>query len=148
MPSGIYERKPKEWRQGYIQKVEWDGQRVAGTHLKSIQEKRFAKNFIKYKGNKRKAVIETFGEDYAVEPNNVANALLAKDGVRKYIAKFEEKLISDERVAEEINAALETPTPKKISWSDKHQYIETVLKLRGHLNTDKPQVNIGMVIKE
>lgn len=81
---------------------------------------------------------------------------IAKERGYKYLLKqrVKDRIVqiinqSELKEMEIINRALETETPKQISWKEIHSFTRTALELKGKLNKDQkgPNINIGLVIE-
>ena len=121
---------------------------IENNYLETFKYKQFARNYVLTNGDDRKAYLMTFGQgDSPMKMFANANSILQKPEVQLEIQKL---LPTEQDLAEVIQSALDAPVPTFIKWSEKHQFVETALKLRGYLKPEavKTQVNIGMVIKE
>lgn len=119
---------------------------IGGNFYDSFMKKEFAKNFLITR-DPGKAYEMTFPDKPVKFPKTVGMHLLEKALVQTEIKAL---LPSDEEVAGLIKAALSAPVEGEISWGEKHKYMETSLKLKGHLRNEpnQTQINVGMVIKE
>ena len=106
--------------------------------------KEFARNFIEEKGNATQAYLETYPKCKAISARELGSRKLAKDDTQREIVKL---LPKDDVEANIIKTALSAhPKEKEISWSDKHQYLATSLKLKGYLNDKDKQGNTNIAI--
>lgn len=86
----------------------------------------------------------TYGSQRSMATENLKKPKV-KSAIEKALTKHN---ISEDRITGLINEALETDTPDTIDWNTKHNYIKTVLQLKGYLNKDNnsnnTNVNIGL----
>lgn len=112
------------------------------------QKQEFAKNFALSKDkDPKKVFIKTFPDIKNPRANGLK--LLEEEYVK---AELQALLPSNQDIAKMVGQAIHAPNKEEdISWRDKHQYIETVLKVGGYLKNnegDKNQINVGIVIEE
>ena len=113
----------------------------------SFEKKEFAKNFVLSK-NPAEAFIKTFPNKNLAHAKSLGVKLLDESFVQEELKTL---LPSNQDIAAVMAAAINAPLKEaRISWRDKHQYVETALKVGGHLKNDpnQTQINVGVVIEE
>lgn len=110
-----------------------------------IKDKLFAAETLKTNGNITKAYQEIYPKATYHSARVLSSRKLAKVSTQKAIQKL---LTKDNVEASVIKQALSKKSPDTIKWSEKHQYLETSLKLKGYLdNKDKGNnTNIAIII--
>lgn len=113
------------------------------TLKEQVRASKYANVFVKTGGNATQAY-------KAINPkvkNTTAKTegwqQLAKPCIKKAI---QELLPKDEVESGVIKKALSQKTPETIKWSEKHQYLETSLKLKGYLDNKDKQGNTNIAI--
>lgn len=117
------------------------------TRRLSLKQKDFARRFVETKGNASKAAMDV----YDVKNDHVARSIGAENLTKPVIiAEIQKLLPSDEKIAQQINAVLDAKAKDAPSWSEKHQFISTALRLKGYLTNDKESgnTNIALVIQQ
>lgn len=73
---------------------------------------------------------------------------------KKIITAIERALVkanlSEDRLTQEIDYALNTASPDKIDWNTRHNYVKTALQLKGYLKNNvvnATQVNVGLTLE-
>lgn len=132
-----------------VTNITFEDEGVTDTFHESYKKKEFAKNFILTKGDLVKTYNLTFPEKQTDEYKAKYRALKILDNLSVQDT-ITELLPSDNDLADVINQAIRAQVDEPISWGEKHRYLDTALKMKGHLKDEgnKTQVNIGMVIKE
>ena len=115
----------------------------APKRARELLEKQFAREFVSngLNGTKAYKAIKAVKNDKVASVQ--ASRLLSKDNVKKSIVD----LLPDDSVETGIiKQAMQADRPTEISWKDLRGYVETSLKLKGHLSSDgnRQQVNIGI----
>ncbi|MEB3215561.1 MAG: terminase small subunit [Nostocales cyanobacterium 94392] len=111
-----------------------------------IHHQRFAHEYIKHGQNGVKAYLAIRPDAKYNSASVEATRLLRKPNVRQAIDNL---MPSDVVISEQIKTAITQEPKHPITWSEKHQYINTALKLKGYMNdTNDKNVNIALVINE
>ena len=114
-------------------------------YKKKIMIKKFASEYIKNGENGKRAYMTIKPN---AKPNSAqveASRLLSKPIVKEEIARL---MPSDSIVSEQIVNAITQQPEHTITWSEKHNYITTALKLKGYLNdTPHNNVNVALIIE-
>ena len=148
-PSFMLEKTthPNQHIQSRAQNVKWGGSPISSSFFEVFKNKQYAKNFLLYKMDPEKAYIATFGEDAYKNARQAGIQALEDPAVQNEIQSL---LPADHDTASIIKEAYAAPTPAEISWSDKHKYLETVMKVKNQLGKDREgggDVKVGVVIE-
>ena len=112
---------------------------------KDIVAIKFANEYIRNGENGKRAYMAIKPDAKPTTAAVEASKLLNKPNVQSEIAKL---MPSDSIVSEQIVKAITQQPNDNITWSEKHSYITTALKLKGFLNKDEPSsaTNIAFFI--
>ena len=114
---------------------------------KKLKEEKFARAYVKYNCNGRKAMSEVSPGSTEHYWTCKAGEYLKRPSVRKRIIEI---MLPEDKDLNIIQDALAAERPSSISWKDLLQFVKTSLELKGHFNKGQfnEKVNIALFVKE
>jgi predicted transcriptional regulator len=113
--------------------------------LQKIRDKSLVKSLVKHGGN-----TTLVAKERGVSQQAICQAV-KRPGVQKTITEWLDKVgASDLKVAKAIDAGLEAKKKDKADHTVRHRYVETALKLRGHLKQEDsgPKITWIQILNE